>query len=300
MFRRSLVLLTLSFPLISRNSEAPAPATNAASKPNWPSHSHFIRYPGSIEVKVRDSYIVAYDKRTRNAVFVSQHLTKAGLSISSGDRKKSDFKEDYSIAEKHRSKNEHYLKSGYDRGHLCPAADAKGSQGSMDSTFLLTNISPQVGEGFNRHYWARMEAFARNMAMSFGEAWVVSGPLYLPTYDPQTKKWSVHYECIGDKGQVAVPTHFFKVIMIPQGKNKYAIGAFVLPNKPIHEDTPLQNFIVDVGEVERVSGLSFLEAPVEVLAAATAPIVIEQLCSRTECKLPPGYKQKGGSSHEHD
>lgn len=32
-----------------------------------------------------------------------------------------------------------------------PAADAKISQDAMDETFFLTNIAPQVGEGFNRH-----------------------------------------------------------------------------------------------------------------------------------------------------
>lgn len=32
-----------------------------------------------------------------------------------------------------------------------PAADAKVSQEAMDETFLLSNIAPQVGVGFNRH-----------------------------------------------------------------------------------------------------------------------------------------------------
>jgi len=32
-----------------------------------------------------------------------------------------------------------------------PAADAKVSQSAMDETFLLSNIAPQVGDGFNRH-----------------------------------------------------------------------------------------------------------------------------------------------------
>lgn len=36
-------------------------------------------------------------------------------------------------------------------GERVPAADAKASQESMDQTFLLTNIAPQVGAGFNRH-----------------------------------------------------------------------------------------------------------------------------------------------------
>jgi len=40
---------------------------------------------------------------------------------------------------------------GPDRGHMVPAADAKQSQQAMSETFILSNIAPQVGEGFNRH-----------------------------------------------------------------------------------------------------------------------------------------------------
>lgn len=40
---------------------------------------------------------------------------------------------------------------GTDRGHMVPAADAKFSQEAMDQTFLLSNVAPQVGDGFNRH-----------------------------------------------------------------------------------------------------------------------------------------------------
>ena len=43
------------------------------------------------------------------------------------------------------------FRSGYDRGHMVPAADAKISQQAMDETFYLSNIAPQVGDGFNRH-----------------------------------------------------------------------------------------------------------------------------------------------------
>lgn len=43
------------------------------------------------------------------------------------------------------------FRSGYDRGHMVPAADAKISQGAMDETFFLSNVAPQVGDGFNRH-----------------------------------------------------------------------------------------------------------------------------------------------------
>ena len=82
---------------------------------------------------------------------VFEHLTKESLTRGEEvDRGKSRFQEDSAIPEKFRAKLRDYVKSGYDRGHLAPAADAKSSQETMDETFLLSNIAPQVGNGFNR------------------------------------------------------------------------------------------------------------------------------------------------------
>jgi DNA/RNA endonuclease G (NUC1) len=103
----------------------------------------------------------------------AEHLNKASLTPSggssdSGDRSKSTFVEDESLPAQFRAKLQDYFRSGYDRGHMCvpgllwsyiltevrvrvPAADAKSSQDAMNETFLLSNIAPQVGDGFNRH-----------------------------------------------------------------------------------------------------------------------------------------------------
>ena len=37
------------------------------------------------------------------------------------------------------------------------------SQEELNKTFCLSNISPQVGNGFNRDYWARFEKFVRDL-----------------------------------------------------------------------------------------------------------------------------------------
>jgi hypothetical protein len=54
------------------------------------------------------------------------------------------------------------------------------SQEAMDESFLMTNMSPQVGVGFNRGYWARLEGFMRHLAGQYDAIYVVTGPLFLP------------------------------------------------------------------------------------------------------------------------
>lgn len=56
-----------------------------------------------------------------------------------------------------------YKYSGYDRGHLAPAADMHWSRQSMSESFFLSNMSPKK-PGFNRGIWRKLEAVVRNFA----------------------------------------------------------------------------------------------------------------------------------------
>lgn len=60
----------------------------------------------------------------------------------------------------------------------------------MDETFLLSNMAPQVGAGFNRHYWAYLEDWCRRLTGSFQDVYVFTVPLYLPKQDVDGK-WKV-------------------------------------------------------------------------------------------------------------
>lgn len=107
--------------------------------------------PGPIsDVAVRTGYVAGYDRRMRNPAWVAEHLTPERLLKRDGNRGKSIFFEDETIPHKFRARLQDYQRSGYDRGHQVPAADCKFSQQAMDETFSLTNICPQVGDGFNR------------------------------------------------------------------------------------------------------------------------------------------------------
>lgn len=201
----------------------------------------------------------AYDRRMRNPSWVAEHITPFSLSLKNADRRHSAFVEDTTIPTMFRGKLSDYFRSGYDRGHQVPAADAKWSQDAMDATFALSNMCPQVGEGFNRDYWAHLEDFCRNLTKTYPSVRIVTGPLYLPRKEADGK-YRVTYEVIGEPPSIAVPTHFYKVIFAEHGTNptdKVALGAFVLPNARISNSTPLTDFEVPIEAVERASGLEF-------------------------------------------
>ena len=221
----------------------------------------------------------AFDRRTRNPLWVAEHITPGSLSANNADRKHSLFEEDESIPVKFRAKLRDYSRSGYDRGHQVPAADAKWSQEAMDQTFLLSNMCPQVGDGFNRDYWAHFEDFCRRLTHSYPSVRIVTGPLYLPLKDPQDGKFRVSYEVIGNPPNVAVPTHFYKVIFAEDGETggNVSLGAFVLPNTPIANEKPLTDFEVPIEAIERASGLEF---------AAKLPVNRrKKLCEEIKCSL---------------
>lgn len=237
-------------------------------------------FPGPVsDIRNACSLTSSFNRTTRNPHWVAEHITPASLLMTGGDRRHSYFAEDESIPEKFRAKLKDYFRSGYDRGHQVPAADAKWSQEAMNSTFALSNMCPQVGDGFNRDYWAHFEDFCRRLTSFYPSVRIVTGPLYLPKRDPADGKWRVSYEVVGHPPNVAVPTHFYKIIFAEDGKTggKVSLGAFVLPNDRIPNDKPLQDFEVPLEALERASGLEF--------ASLLPPARRKKLCQEVSCSI---------------
>ncbi|RMZ67895.1 mitochondrial nuclease [Pyrenophora seminiperda CCB06] len=257
----------------------PSPAAAARNPLVDPNGLFQYGFPGPVnDVRPAASLTSSYDRRTRNPAWVAEHITPESLASNNADRKHSVFVEDITIPEMFRAKLKDYFRSGYDRGHQVPAADAKWSQDAMDATFALSNMCPQVGDGFNRDYWAHFEDFCRRLTHSYPSVRVVTGPLYLPKREADGK-WRVSYEVIGSPPNVAVPTHFYKVIFAEDGKmgGKVALGAFVLPNAVIPSHKPLTDFEVPLEAVERASGLEF--------ATKLSPERRKRLCQEVNCSV---------------
>ena len=198
-------------------------------------------------VRIREGYILSYCGRTKNVKWTYEYLTPANLV---GDAKRSPFKNDFSFPRHHVAGIEDFKNSNYDRGHIAAAGNHKHAQSAMDETFLMSNMSPQVGAGFNRDAWRILEEKIRAIALRNIGVHVITGPLWLP------ENGTVKYSIIGSG--VAVPTHFFKVILIEKTNGDYdASCAWIMPNQPIAKDVKLDSFRTTISKVEHVSGLTF-------------------------------------------
>jgi endonuclease G len=134
-----------------------------------------------------------------------------------------------------------YRGSGYDRGHLAPAADMTWSQQAMKESFYFSNMTPQA-PSLNRGIWKQLEDKARRWAERDSAIYIVCGPLV-----------SEKSKTIG-KNRVVVPDGFYKVILSPYGAKPKAIG-FLFANEGSLQ--PLESFAVPVDSVERLTGIDF-------------------------------------------
>lgn len=188
----------------------------------------------------RKGYLLSYNTKTKNPDWVIEHLTK--YKLQSNIAKRSDnFQPDPSIKIGERAELSDYKNSGFDRGHMAPAADMKWDNIAMAESFYLSNMAPQVGIGMNRGIWKVLEDKVRDTTFTYEELYVITGPMYM---DNTAKT-------IGNG--VRVPSHFFKIAYSP--KSKEAI-AFIMPNIAL-KTSQMKNYIVTIADVEQLTGFDF-------------------------------------------
>lgn len=134
-----------------------------------------------------------------------------------------------------------YEKSGYDRGHLAPAADMGWSETTVAESFYYSNMSPQE-PSFNRGIWKKAEELVRNWAIENKDLYIVTGPVLtegLKTIGPN---------------EVSVPKYYYKVILDYSEPGVKGIG-FIMANEASQQD--LKTFAVSIDSVETFTGIDF-------------------------------------------
>ncbi|MEY4605189.1 MAG: hypothetical protein RIT43_2481 [Bacteroidota bacterium] len=183
-------------------------------------------------------YDLWYDESAEQAAWVAYQLTETE-TIKRYSRT-DHFIEDPLIRTRSAGDRD-YKGSGYDRGHLAPAADMGWSQQTMEESFYYSNMSPQA-PAFNRGIWKRLEEQVRNWAVALDTIYVVTGPVL---------KGKMSY--IGPE-KVAVPNYYYKAILKVNGKESKAIG-FIMANQS--GTGSLDRYTVSIDSLENFTGLDF-------------------------------------------
>ena len=159
-------------------------------------------------VRVRHgNYESVFSVSKRYPVFVEWWVTKAKLECANPVKRQDRFVLDPQLRRESDVDND-YRGSGFDRGHLFPAADARCNARHMEESFYFTNMAPQT-PGLNRGQWKNLEEWTRYLATQNDSVFVRAG-------------------CVGESRRVqrlAVPTHCWKVIHVKNQKE-----AYVFPN----------------------------------------------------------------------
>ena len=191
-------------------------------------------------------YTLSYNEQYEQAEWVAYKLNTTFLK-GNAKRARSFYKDKLVITQS--AHKDDYKYSGYDRGHLLPAADRKITKEAMKETFYMSNISPQ-SPGLNRKAWKYLEEQIRVKAYSYDSLYIITGPII-----------EKEYEKLG-ANQVAVPSAFYKVVLNYTNTSALCATAFIFPNKAVKNIT--DQYIVTIDSVEAVTGIDFFaQLPIE-------------------------------------
>ena len=128
-------------------------AVSKGKAPKTATKSFFLPTSTTGQIVHHNGYSLSYSEKHEQSEWVAYELKKEHLS-------KNEFKRPYfeidNAVKTDAASWKNYKRSGYDKGHLCPAGDKRYSKEAHDETFLTSNISPQEHE-FNAGLWNRME-----------------------------------------------------------------------------------------------------------------------------------------------
>jgi DNA/RNA endonuclease G (NUC1) len=190
------------------------------------------------------AYTSCFDTEYNLPIWVSHHINSDAL-INVFNKRRSDYPKDpqYPFLE-----SSAYKKTGYDHGHLAPAADFVWSREAYNQSFYMTNMAPQ-NACFNRKGWCHLEGTVRKWAEEkpSDDFYIVSGAVTTEFIDTI---------CLSDVSRIYVPKYFYKVIMILSPDNNPQSIGFIIPNEDI-DNYSIHNFAVTVDSVETLTKLDF-------------------------------------------
>ncbi len=193
------------------------------------------------QVKGYEGFRLSFNKDNKTPNWVAWELL--GSEVNGEEKRSDNFWTDTEIEGCPSTYD--YKGSGFDRGHMCPAADQKWSPKAMSDCFVMANMCPQ-DHSLNAGAWNTLENKERQWAQRDSAIVIVAGPIYEKS---DSKR-------IGDAG-VRVPGAFFKILAAPYAEQPRGI-AFVYPN--MSSPGSMQEYVLTIDEIEQLTGFDFLSS----------------------------------------
>ena len=183
-------------------------------------------------------FTLSYNEQHEQADWVAYELT--GEEVAMKLPRCNCFKSDTNVITESSSTGDYKL-SGYNRGHLSPAADNNMSDTANRESFLMSNMSPQLPK-FNRGIWKSLEGWVRKKATEHKSVYVVTGPVFINNLG-----------AIGENN-VTIPGYYYKVLL-RMNNSKIRTIAFLIPQQ--YTSSNIKDYVVTINYVETITGLDF-------------------------------------------
>lgn len=195
----------------------------------------FVNAQDTIRIK-HTNYTTVYSTTLHYPIMVEWWETKANVVCAKKLARKDKFAPD-PLLPKYTNLGADYIGSGFDRGHMCPAAiNLCQTQSIQDECFFFSNMSAQYGS-LNRGDWKTLETLTRQTA----------------AIQDSVHVWCGNIGVFKKIGTTSVPKQCWKVVYV---KSTNTWTAYIFNN-----DTSKPNGIADnevkIEIIEKLTNLKF-------------------------------------------
>lgn len=216
-------------------------------------------------VLVQRDYVLGYDGNLKVPLWGANKI----VTRERADAERIDcFRPDPRLLPSSQSTPDDYVEELFDQGHMVPNGDFMPiSDTAVMNSFVMSNMSPQYCQ-FNRGVWRILEGMVRLWAAEWKPIYVVSGSIFDRNNDkkPDAKSaaWRM-YSTKTEKRTVAIPSHFFKIVIYQKPEGDLETMSFLLPHdrtdvRGKQAATYLDNHLVKLADVEKMAGIKILPA----------------------------------------
>uniref|UniRef100_T1IX19 Uncharacterized protein n=1 Tax=Strigamia maritima TaxID=126957 RepID=T1IX19_STRMM len=198
-----------------------------------------------------NDFIVCYDNAKRAPCWTLEQVTQEKETAYNKDGR---YKEEIRVPEEFRTGHEDYTCRRFaDYFNVQFATEFYLHDYNRSDHSMCTNLLAQKMDHSYLYdpVWTVLRAYIKYLAFYFDNIYVLTGTLFLPQRN-RDGKWRVKYDAIAGS-EIAIPTHFFKVILCEHSNGTFRIECYRFENK-IHESLDLRQFVVRKSELERQTG----------------------------------------------